>query len=235
MGIELPGFLRPSLQDLYDGPRPYVMHRWHHYIPIYERYFGRFRDRPINMLEIGVQHGGGLWMWFNYFNMGSQIHGVDINPNCIVPVLPNITVTIGDQADPEFWADLLPKLGPLDIVIDDGGHTMNQQITSFEAIYPTMAPDGVYLIEDTHTSMWGGAFYDRPADKKTFIAKAQEDVWRLMDWSGQPGNFHMLMTTPEKVDQQASEFCRTTQAIHFHDSIVVYERGPRRAPGHALR
>ena len=55
------------------------MHRWDHYIPIYERHFGRFRDRPIKMLEIGIQYGGGLYMWHRYFHPGSSIHGVDIN------------------------------------------------------------------------------------------------------------------------------------------------------------
>src|SRR6202020_966747 len=48
---------RPSLRDLYTGERPYRMHRWDHYIPIYERHFGRFRDRPIEQFAY-LQH---LW------------------------------------------------------------------------------------------------------------------------------------------------------------------------------
>ncbi len=226
---------RPRLSEIYHGPRPLAMHRWHHYIPIYERYFERFRDTPINMLEIGVQYGGGLHMWHRYFHPWSRIHGVDINPAAAdLLIAMNVSVTIGDQADPEFWRDFLPKIGPLDIVIDDGGHTMNQQITSFEAIYPTMAADGVYLVEDTHTSCWRGGFSDLPQGR-TFMDKAGADALRLMDWSGRPENFDTLMTNPSALDGKASEFCRTTQAIHFHDSIVVYERGPRRAPGHELR
>ena len=67
-----------SLREIYDGERPYRMHRWDHYIPIYERHFTRFRDRPINLLEIGIQYGGGLYMWQQYFHPGSRIHGVDI-------------------------------------------------------------------------------------------------------------------------------------------------------------
>jgi cephalosporin hydroxylase len=227
-----------TLQEIYDQGSPWAMHRWHHYIPIYEQYFATLRHRPINMLEIGIQHGGGLHMWHRYFHPGSRIHGVDINPNCTVPDLPNVTATIGDQADPQFWADLLPKLGPLDIVIDDGGHTMNQQIVSFDAIYPTMSPYGIYLVEDTHTSLWGGSFHDRPKDKvfPTFMDAAYQDVLSLMEWSGNPHHFNTLMTDRRReLDDKVSRFCRTTQAIHFYDSLVVYERGPRRAPGHALR
>lgn len=226
---------RPRLSDIYNGPRPLAMHRWHHYIPIYERYFERFRDTPINMLEIGVQHGGGLHMWHRYFHPWSRIHGVDINPAAAdLLIAMNVSVTIGDQADPAFWAKLLPQLGPLDIVIDDGGHTMRQQTVAFESIYPTMALDGVYLVEDTHTSLWGGGFDDNDGGL-TFMEKAHDDTLRLMGWSGKPENFHKLMTNPTALDETVPTFCRTTQAIHFHDSIVVYERGPRLAPGHALR
>lgn len=225
--------LKPSLETIYASSRPWAMHRWHHYVEIYDRYFARYRHRPINMLEIGIQHGGGLHMWHRYFHPDSKIHGVDINPNCTVPTLPNVSATIGDQADPKFWADLLPDLGPLDIVIDDGGHTMNQQIVSFNSIYHTMAPFGVYLVEDTHTSLWRGRFADRGAD--TFMEKAHQDTLRMMAWSGNEANFNTLMTDPSSLDGKASDFCRATQAIHFYDSIVVYERGPRTAPGHALR
>lgn len=223
-----------SLGAIYEADRPWAMHRWDHYIEIYERYFHRFRHRPINMLEIGIQHGGGLHMWHQYFHPQSRIHGVDINPNCVVPALPNVSATIGDQADPAFWARLLPTLGQLDIVIDDGGHTMSQQIYAFNAIYPTMSPHGIYAVEDTHTSLWGGRFSDLPQGH-TFMQEAASHAERLMEWSGTEANFNTLMNAPASLDTAASLFCQTTQAIHFYDSIVIYERGPRKAPHHALR
>jgi hypothetical protein len=230
--------VRPSLRELYTGERPYRMHRWDHYIPIYERHFGRFRDRPIRLLEIGIQYGGGLYMWHRYFHPASSIHGVDINPACIVPDCHNISYSIGDSADPYFWEELLPKIGPLDIVIDDGGHTMDQQISAFVSIYPTMANDGVYLVEDTHTSLWGGDFHDwKGIDPHyTFMEKAHGDTLRLMEWSGNPDSFGILMSDRRgELDESVSEFCRTTAGIHFYGSIVVYERGERLAPAHGLR
>jgi hypothetical protein len=226
-----------SLREIYNGERPHRMHRWDHYIPIYERHFARFRDRPINLREIGIQYGGGLYMWHQYFHPGSRIHGVDINDASIVPKLPSVTASIGDSADPYFWDEVLPNLGQLDIVIDDGGHTMNQQISAFNVIYPTMASGGVYLVEDTHTSLWGGDFHDYlPDPRYTFMEKAHGDTLRLMEWSGNPDNFGTLMSSRHGVlDDSVSEFCRTTAGIHFYDSIVVYERGRRRAPAHGLR
>ncbi len=51
------------------------VHKWHHYFDIYTRYFERFRDRPITMLEIGVFRGGSLRMWKEYFHPDSTIVG----------------------------------------------------------------------------------------------------------------------------------------------------------------
>ena len=58
------------------------VHKWHHYFDVYTRYFERYRDRPITMLEIGVFRGGSLRMWKEYFHTDSTIVGVDIDESC---------------------------------------------------------------------------------------------------------------------------------------------------------
>ena len=69
----------------------------------------------------------------------------------------------------------------VDIVIDDGGHRMQQQITSFEELYPHIQPHGVYLCEDIHTSFWpdfdGG--YRRAG---TFLEYSKGLIDRLYAW-----------------------------------------------------
>jgi hypothetical protein len=45
--------------------------------------------------------------------------------------------------------------GPLDLIIDDGGHTMRQQQTSFGFLFRHLKVGGIYIIEDLHTSRWG--------------------------------------------------------------------------------
>ena len=40
------------------------------------------------------------------------------------------------------------------MIIDDGGHTMNQQITSFRVLFPYVKSGGIYVIEDLCTSYW---------------------------------------------------------------------------------
>ncbi|HMH33204.1 MAG TPA: hypothetical protein VK543_09260, partial [Puia sp.] len=56
--------------------------KWHHYFEIYDRHFSRFRNKEINILEIGVLHGGSLQMWKEYFGPKAKIYGIDINPEC---------------------------------------------------------------------------------------------------------------------------------------------------------
>ncbi|MEB3324897.1 MAG: hypothetical protein VKM17_06120 [Cyanobacteriota bacterium] len=59
-----------------------VVHKWHHYIPLYDRYFSSFRGRKIKFLEIGVSKGGSMQMWRKYFGEDAIIYGIDIDPAC---------------------------------------------------------------------------------------------------------------------------------------------------------
>ena len=55
-----------------------------HYLQEYQRLFSAFDGQNVNMLEIGVQHGGSYRLWKNYF--GEDLlrwTGIDINPRCL--------------------------------------------------------------------------------------------------------------------------------------------------------
>jgi hypothetical protein len=118
--------------------------KWRHYFEIYDRHFDRFRGKRIRVLEIGVDHGGSLQLWKRYFGQDALIVGLDIDPRCKAYEEPGISVQIGNQAD----IALLKSLGKFDIVIDDGSHRLQDQLASFEALWPNTR--SVYLIEDCH-------------------------------------------------------------------------------------
>ena len=122
----------------------------------YEHYFTEYEDKfkdanPHRILEIGVQSGKSLLYWRNMFP-DTEIVGVDIDPDCLKfsNEQNNIKVIIGDQENVEF----LNSLGAYDIVIDDGGHTVSQQLVTFNVLFPKLSPGGWYVIEDLHTSYW---------------------------------------------------------------------------------
>lgn len=76
------------------------------------------------------------------------------------------TVTTGDQGDPAVLEAFLAKYGSdFDIIIDDGGHTMNQQKISLQHLWKAIKPGGLYFCEDLETSFireYGGGTHGRP-------------------------------------------------------------------------
>lgn len=205
------------LLSYFENNQQRLLHKWMHYFEVYHRHFQSFRDKPITMLEIGVFHGGSLQMWKSYFGEQASIIGVDVNPRCATLAEPQIQIHIGNQADRGFLTDLAQQFGPFDIVLDDGGHTMQQQLVSFDVLYPFIKPNGVYLCEDLHTSYWekyGGGF-KKP---DTFIEFSKGLIDAL-------NAYHS-----ENEELRIGTFTRTTQSLHFYDSILVVEKGEHPKP-----
>jgi 23S rRNA U2552 (ribose-2'-O)-methylase RlmE/FtsJ len=98
-------------------------------------------------------------MWRDYFGANCRIVGVDIEPACKVYESNSVRIFIGDQADREFWKRFKQEVGSVDIVIDDGGHSPQQQIVSLEEMLPHLNPGGVYLCEDIYGVFNGFASY----------------------------------------------------------------------------
>src|SRR3978361_226029 len=95
-----------------------------HYFDIYHRHFAAYRGKPITVVEFGVSHGGSLQMWKKYFGRSARIIGVDIDPRCALLGGPGVEVVIGNQEDREFLKQLRERVGPIDGLTEDGGHTM---------------------------------------------------------------------------------------------------------------
>jgi 23S rRNA U2552 (ribose-2'-O)-methylase RlmE/FtsJ len=191
-----------------------IIHKWNHYFDVYDRYFRKYRNKDIVILEIGVSQGGSLQMWKDYFGDKAKIFGIDINPCCKELEEENIKIFIGSQSDRFFLRDLLTKIPPIDILIDDGGHTMVQQITSYEELFNHIKDDGVYLCEDLHTSYWFkyGGGYKR---KGTFIEYSKNFIDSI--------NAHHSHQKKLKVDA----FTQSVYSIHYYDSIIVIEKRPK--------
>lgn len=132
-----------------DGPGIF---KWQHYFAIYDRHLHQFRGRPVTLLEIGIAGGGSLGMWRSYLGSESTVWGIDIDPSCTRFADTGINVAIGDQGDKTFWRSFLASNHHIDIVIDDGSHLPEHQITTLEMLLPRLEPAGVYICEDIHGS-----------------------------------------------------------------------------------
>lgn len=135
--------------------------KWSGYFDVYDRHLLRFIGRSPRILEVGILGGGSLEMWKKYFGAGTKVFGVDADPNCSHYADENVSIFLGDQGDPLFWETFFADNGTFDIMIDDGGHQMQQQVTTLESAFPFLNDGGIYVTEDTHTSywdQWGGSF-----------------------------------------------------------------------------
>jgi cephalosporin hydroxylase len=201
-----------------------------HYLSIYSELFTRFLSNPVKILEIGVQHGGSLQLWENYFGPGLlQWTGIDINPQCetLNQVQNNQRhrVFIGSQDDPRFLSDVAQKRGPFDIIIDDGSHLSAHIITSFESLLPHVVDDGLYIIEDVHATYWNGFRAANPT------SNAMPYFLRLTHQLNSEAVLHTRsaddLLEEEKVGDSSA--ASRIKKIEFHPSLIichVAHRGP---------
>lgn len=128
----------------------------HDYTEVYEHFFAPLKAEPIRILEIGIDRGGSLLMWRDYFPK-AQIFGIDIESRSDMDS-DRIHTFVADQSSREQLGAFLAKFpGPYDVILDDGGHSMEQQQVSLGFLFGQVRPGGYYVVEDVHTSL--PAFY----------------------------------------------------------------------------
>jgi hypothetical protein len=194
--------------------------KWEPYFEIYGRHLKPYLGRSVSLVEVGVQKGGSLEMWSKYLCEKATITGIDVDKECLNLVYsqPNVKVLIGDQGSAEFWDGYLASKPKIDIFIDDGGHYMEQQILTFEKVFPYLPVGGIYICEDCHTSYMasnGGGL----GRKSSFIEYAKNYVNVLhYDWKEQ------MNTDLEHYNKIGKDL----SGLHFYDSVVVFEKFGKR-------
>lgn len=187
-------------QENIDGPGIW---KWNHYFDVYDRYFAKFVGSKVNVMEIGIFSGGSLQMWRSYFGNDSHIYGVDIEDACRAYQNEYTTILIGDQEDHLFWQRLKKQVKKIDIIIDDGGHTPEQQQCTLEELLPHLRPGGVYVCEDIHGS--GNKFTDY----------CMALVHELNSVNLKPG---------KELKSAATRFQSYIYSIHFYPFLMVIEK-----------
>lgn len=145
----------------------------HAYENIYCDLFSPVRGAPHKMLEIGFgcghfkgQNGMSALVWKAFFHR-LDYYAIDYIPQkdaemntCAADyerAHPGVVkkLWIGDQSDTVFLAKVIAEFSPpgpaankFDIIIDDGAHLYNCIKTSFQTLWPHVAPGGVYVVED---------------------------------------------------------------------------------------
>jgi 23S rRNA U2552 (ribose-2'-O)-methylase RlmE/FtsJ len=201
-----------ELEQYFEKNDKRLINKYQHYFDVYDRHFSKYKGQEITIVEIGVFQGGSLQMWRSYFGPKAKIWGIDIDTRCKLLEEENTNIIIGSQEDENFLESIYDITGPIDILIDDGGHTQKQQITTFNILFDKIKDDGVYLCEDVHTSYWlsYGGGHKR---KGTFVEFAKNLIDKLNAFHSEENNL------------QVDNFTKSAKSIHYYDSIVVIEKG----------
>lgn len=141
----------------------------HNYTLIYSKIFSKFKDKQINLFEVGLgtnytdvassmgpdgKPGASLKAWKDYFE-NSNIYGADIDKRILFEE-ERIKTFFVDQTDPqkieELWDNKDLKDKDFDIIIDDGLHEIYANICFLKNSFHKLKLDGIYVIEDIRTS-----------------------------------------------------------------------------------
>jgi hypothetical protein len=217
-----------TLLQLYARHQGKVADKWRLYLEEYDRLLAAFRDRPVRLLEIGVQNGGSLEIWAEYFPQAKRIIGCDIDPACARLEFddPRISIVVGDVNGDEAQAEISATSNGFDIIIDDGSHSSGDIISTFSRLFPRLALGGIYVIEDLHCSYWkvyeGGLFH--PFSSIAFL-KSLADILNRDHWGLQVNDDSILegFKAVYDIDFDA-ESLGLIHSVEFTDSVCTIRK-----------
>ena len=137
----------------------------HNYTNFYELLFSKIRNRDLNIFELGLgtnntdvlsnmgpsgRPGASLRGWKEYF-ANSVVYGADIDERVLFSE-DRIKTYHCDQTSPEvileMWNNVDLKDVEFDLIIDDGLHEYDANITFFENSLHKLKLNGYFIIED---------------------------------------------------------------------------------------
>ena len=195
------------LQDVFNSHTGKFSGKWKHYFDVYDRYLQKYIGTEFTLLEIGVSQGGSLQIWKKYFGPKVKIVGVDIDPNSMYSE-SQIQTFCGNQSDPTFFESVLKQVGTPTVIVDDGSHDQLDVLNSINILWPRLALNGVYIIEDTHTSYWnewkGGI--TSPLNFVTISSRFVHDV------------------NLQHIKEPYTPVLANLRSISYYDSMIVLEK-----------
>jgi cephalosporin hydroxylase len=116
-------------------------------------------ERVMSVLEIGVQNGGSLILWHEWFT-NAKIVGIDIMDACLNNYkeaslgreFPRIEIIIADGYDKSVVDTY--KDNSYDYIIDDGPHSIESMKIAIELWMPKVKQGGKLIIEDVQSLEW---------------------------------------------------------------------------------
>lgn len=151
----------------------------HSYAVHYQRSFQHRRFESLTLAELGLKRvddrrrssnsaegssnlevdtAPSLELWRTYFP-NAKLIGFDIDDFSSVRI-DNCAIIQGDSSSSDDLKQILQLAdGKIDIIIDDASHASHHQQIALAELYDSLAPGGVYVVEDLH---WQDPDFERP-------------------------------------------------------------------------
>lgn len=217
-----------SLLELYQSHTGKVSDTWALYLREYDRLFAPYREQAISLLEIGIQNGGSLEIWSQYFPNASTLIGCDINPDCgnLSFDDPRIAVVVGDATKPEVMANVLAQSAQFDLIIEDGSHISSDIVKAFALYFPALKSGGLFVAEDLHCSYWseyeGGIYH--PYSSMSFF-KYIADMINHEHWGVRKKRTELIAGFKELSNFELSEsLLGEISSVEFVNSVCVVRK-----------
>lgn len=153
----------------------------HTYQFAYEHWLRPIRCQPLKFLEIGLgcgmpylginggyastTEGHSIPLWLSFLPH-SNITVIEYDGKCAANFMATDPLKLGeelqrrvrmfpgDQSKPEDLLKVMqdPGVGMQDVIIDDGGHSMKQQLTTLRTLLPWVNPGGIFIMEDLQST-----------------------------------------------------------------------------------
>ena len=217
-----------TLTELYKSHAGKVSDKWSLYLDEYDRILTPFRDQPVRLLELGIQNGGSLELWDQFFPNAEKLVGCDVNPSCagLKYDSTRIAVVVADSNTQEAEQAIRSHCSRFDIIIDDGSHRPGDIIRFFCQFFQYLDEGGLYLVEDLHCSYWkefaGGLFH--PHSSINFL-KRLADVVNHEHWAVKRTRLELLDAFARRYGVTFSEeLLGSIHSIKFLNSLCIIEK-----------
>ena len=120
----------------------------HGYGKFYESYFKNFKDKELNILEIGSFYGNASASFFFYFK-NSFLYAADIYTDLFrynSKRMQNFYVDSSEEKS--IQENIINKKIEFDIIIEDAGHSLKDQIISLFLLFKKLKSGGLFIVEE---------------------------------------------------------------------------------------
>ena len=216
----------------------------HCYAEVYDILFEAIQSKAQNVLEVGIDKGGSILLWKNYFS-NAAIYGIDCNQEgCInrdvLQHLANddkVELLLNLNAYDTLAIDMIHCISKssffqpnpkFDVIIDDGPHTVDSQKKFIELYSSLLSENGILIIEDIQSIDYCDELFDTvPDELKQYV--------QIYDLRNAKGQYDDILFMINKLSSMEKYFVYNGQIIPTKTDKWMYGKWTSYSPNNYIK